>query len=209
MRVALVGSRTWLSKHKRPLWALGAVAVLGVVFSLGWYAGSHATDRKAYAPLWEAIVHLPDPERCALCGEKKQYHAPCLIDLSTGQMGELRVYTYDPTGPGTLDPREAQCSGTISFPSCAGLTAARDTDFHTCQVILPREQDLMDPALFCRECRRLLAGAGLEGYAVLDLYDPDHIRAYPIRAGTIRDYRISVRSRGGGETELDVTGLLN
>lgn len=209
MCVALVGSRTWLSKHKRPLLALGAVAVLGVVFSLGWYAGSHATDRKAYAALWEAIVHLPDPERCALCGEKKQYHAPCLIDLSTGQKGELRVYTYDPTGPGMLDPREAQCSGTFNFLSCAGLTAARDTDFHTCQVILPREQDLMDPALFCRECRRLLAGASLEGYAVLDLYDPDHIRAYPIRAGTIRDYRISVRSRGGGETELYVTGLLN
>lgn len=209
MRVALVGSRTWLSKHKRPLLALGAVAVLGVVFSLGWYAGLHATDRKAYAALWEAIVHLPDPERCALCGKGGQYHAPCLIDLSTGQLGELRVYTYDPTGPGALDPREAQRSGTFNFLPCAGLTAVRDTDLHTCQVILPREQDLMDPALFCRECRQLLAGASLEGYVIVDLYGLDSIRAYPIRSGSIRDYRISTRSRRGGETELCVTGLLN
>lgn len=209
MRVALVGSRTWLSKHKRPLLALGVVAVLGVVFSLGWYAGSHATDRAAYAALWEAIVHLPDPERCALCGEGDSYHAPCLVNLSTGQLGELRVYAYAPTEEGKLDPREAQYSGTINLLPCAGLTAIRDAGLHTCQVSLPKERDLMDPALFCRECRRLLAGAGLEGYAIVDLYDLGHIRAYSIRSGSIRDYRISIHSRGGGETELCVTGLLN
>ena len=200
--------KPWLTKHKQQLLALGAVAVLGAVFSLGWSAGSHAIDRAAYAALWEAIVHLPDPERCALCGEKKQYHAPCLIDLSTGQMGELRVYTYDPTGPGTLDPREAQCSGTISFPSCAGLTAARDTDFHTCQVTLPEERELMNPALFCKECRLLLAGAGLEGYVIVDLHNRDNTQAYPLRGKVIRDYRVSVTKRKDGRSDVCVTGLL-
>ena len=200
--------KPWLTKHKQQLLALGAVAVLGAVFSLGWSAGSHAIDRAAYAALWEAIVHLPDPERCALCGEGDSYHAPCLVNLSTGQLGELRVYAYAPTQEGKLDPQEAECSGTLHFQPCAGLTAIRDAGLHTCQVSLPKERDLMDPALFCRECRRLLAGAGLEGYVIVDLYDLGHIRAYPIQGGSIRNYRISTRSRRGGETELCVTGLL-
>lgn len=200
--------KTWLIEHKRQLLCLGTAAVMAVAFSLGWHAGLNAADRNAYAALWEAITDLPDPEQCALCGEGGQYHAPCLMNLSTGQMGELQVYAYGPTGQSKLDPREAQLSGTLSFLRCAGLTAIRDNDLHTCQVILPGERELMDPAHFCKKCRQLLAGAGLEGYAVLDLSDRGHIRAYPIRDELIRDYRISVDSRQGGETGLCVTGLL-
>lgn len=109
------------AKHVKTLVILLTLAAMVVVFRLGWYAGSNATDRKAYAALWEAMVDLPDPERCALCAEGRPYQAPCLIDLSTGQMGEMRVYTYGPTQEGKLDPREAQCSGTFNFQPCAGL----------------------------------------------------------------------------------------
>lgn len=181
---------------------------MGVAFYLGWWAGINATDRKAYAALWKAIVELPNPEQCALCGEKGRYYALCLIDLSTGQMGEMRVYAYDPTPQGKLDPREAEISGTLSFQRCAGLTAIRDNDLHTCQVILPEERELMNPALFCGECRQLLAGAGLEGYAILDLYDQDSIRAYPLQYGLIRDFRISTDKRKGCSLKICVTGQL-
>lgn len=181
---------------------------MAVVFFLGRYTGINATNRKAYAAVWEAIIGLPDPEQCALCREERRYHAPCLINLSTGQMGEMQVYTYGPTKQGRLDPREAQFSGTLSFQRCAGLTAIRDNDLHTCQVTLPGERELMNPALFCRECRQLLAGAGLEGYVLLDLYDLEHIQAYPMRGGIIRDYRISMDRCEGGGIELCVTGLL-
>ena len=184
------------------------MSVILAVFTLGWHAGTNATNRKAYAALWEAIVDLPDPERCALCGEGRRYQAPCLMNLSTGQMGEMRVYAYGPTEQGKLDPREAQFSGTFHFQSCAGLTAIRDTDFHTCQVFLPEERKLMDPAHFCKGCRLLLAGAGLEGYVILDLYDQDNVQAYPLRYEIIRDYRVSVSSRKDGGPEVCVTGLL-
>lgn len=207
-RKGLIHIENLAEKHKRHLLALGMAVVMAVAFFLGWYAGINAADRNAYAALWEAITGLPDPEQCALCGEERQYHAPCLINLSTGQMGEMQVYTYGPTGQGRLDPREAELSGTLSFQRCAGLTAIRDNGFHTCQVTLPEERELMNPALFCRDCRLFLAGAGLEGYTILDLYDPDYIQAYPIRDGTIRDYRISMDNCKGGETELCVTGLL-
>lgn len=200
--------KTWLIRHRRWLLALGIVAAALAVFALGWYAGANASNRKAYAALWEAIVDLPDPEQCALCAEKRRYQAPCLIDLSTGEMGEMQVYTYGPTKQGKLDPREAQFSGTFSLRSCAGLTAFRDTDFHTCEVTLPAEQELINPALYCKECRMLLAGAGIEGYVILDLYDLDSVQAYPIRGEVIRDYRISVASKKDGSKGLCVAGLL-
>ena len=161
--------KTWLTRNRRRFLALGIVAAALAVFALGWYAGASASTQKAYAALWEAIVDLPDPEQCALCAEERRYQAPCLIDLSTGEMGEMQVYTYGPTKQGKLDPREAQFSGTFSLRRCAGLTAFRDTDFHTCEVTLPAEKALFNPALYCKECRQLLAGGGFEGYAILDL----------------------------------------
>jgi len=137
-----------------------SLAALAVAFSLGWHFGANDTDKKAYAAVWEAISTLPEPEQCALCGngEGMQYHAPCLVDLSTGEMG------------------------------------------------------MMNPGCFCRECRELLAGAGVEGYILVDLYDIDHIKAYSIQKGavyTIRDYEAAVTyDRKNEELNIEVQGLL-
>lgn len=201
--------KTWLTRNRRQLFALGIVAVMGVVFSLGWYAGSNATNQKAYAALWKAMIDLPDPEQCALCSKGMQYHAPCLIDLSTGQMGEMKVYTGHPSHQGELAPKEKQQTGTFNFQLCAGLPGIRNTCNHTCTVTLPEERELMDPALFCQECRQLLAGAGLDGYVIVDLHDLDHVRAYPVRDEVIRDYRISVDDRKDGKLDVCVKGLLD
>lgn len=199
--------KNWLTRNGRNLLATAAICIS---FALGWFAGANATDRKAYAALWEAMAVLPDPEQCALCGEGMRHHAPCLMDLSTGQMGELKVYTDHPTRQGELAPSGLQQTGTFTLFPCAGLRAIQDTCAHTCEVVLPQERDLMDPAHFCGPCRQLLAEAGLEGYVLVDLYDLEHIRAYPIpRRGTeiIRDYRISVSNRQENGLTLHVTGL--
>ena len=200
--------KTWLTRHRRQLLALGIVAVMGVIFSLGWYAGIGATNRKAYAALWDAIVALPDPEQCALCNAERGHQALSLMNLSTGEIGQMEVYVYGVTKQGKLDPREAQFSGTFNFQQCAGLTAIRDTDFHTCQVTLPAERELMNPTLFCKDCRQFLARAGLEGYVIVDLHDLDNVQAYPLRGEVIRDYRISVNNRKDGSVDVCVTGLL-
>lgn len=154
-------------------------------------------------------MDLSDPEQCALCGERMRYHAPCLVDLSTGQVGEMNVYTNHPSRQGEIVPMEKQQTGTFSFRSCAGLTAVRDTCTHTCKVTLPGQKGLMNPALFCRGCRLLLAGAGLEGYVIVDLYDLDDVQAYPIQYGVIRDYEISVKEQKDGTLDVCVTGLLS
>lgn len=203
--------KIWLTRYKRQFLALGIMTIMGVVFFLGWYAGINAANRKAYDALWEAFIDLPDPERCALCGEGMRYHAPCLLDLSTGQMGEMQVYTYDPTPQGKMDPREAQFSGTFSLQRCAGLTAIRNADSHTCRVFLPEGRELMNPAHFCKECRLFLARAGLEGYVIVDLHDLDHKLAYPVRAGeyeVIRDYQVSVERRREVGSTVIVEGIL-
>lgn len=182
-----------------------------MAFILGWCGGSRATERNAYAALWEAIVDLLDPEQCALCGEGMRYHAPILINLSTGQMGEMQVYTDHPFRQGEIAPMEAQQTGTFNFQICAGLMAARDTSNHICQVSLPAEKEPMNPVHFCKGCRQLLAGAGLEGYVIVDLYDLAHIRAYPVRRGgheVIRDYRVSVTGEEGAILRVCVMGLL-
>lgn len=197
--------KTWLTRYKQQLLTLGITAIMTLVFSLGWYAGINSTDRKAYAALWEAMLGLPDPEQCALCSIASlgmRYHAPCLLDLSTGQMGEMEVYTHHPSHQGELAPAELQQTGTFSLRPCAGLTAIQDTCAHTCQVTLPEKRELMNPALFCKECRQLLAGAGLAGYVVLDLYDLERVQAYPVRDKVIRDYRVSVT--GGRRTTMNV-----
>lgn len=199
--------KNWLAKNGRNLLGIAAICVS---FALGWFAGANATDRRAYAALWEAVAVLPDPEQCALCGEGMRHHAPCLMDLSTGQMGELKVYTDHPTRQGELAPSGLQQTGTFTLFPCAGLRAIQDTCAHTCEVVLPQERDLMDPAHFCGPCRQLLAEAGLEGYVLVDLYDPDHIRAYPLPyqgIEIIRNYRISTVSRQPNIQSLCVTGL--
>lgn len=203
--------RIWQSKLKGQLFALEIAAVICVFFLLGWYAGSYSTNRKACAALWDAIINLPDPEQCSLCSAGIPYHAPCLINLSTGQMGELKVYTDHPSRQGEIAPAEMQQTGTFSFRPCADLVAIQDTCTHTCIVTLPKDRELMNPALFCNRCRQLLAIAGLDGYVVVDLYNLDNVRAYPVQKGrseVIRDYRISVSSRNGGFLDVYVTGLL-
>lgn len=200
--------KTWLKQNKRRLLA-AALAVL--TFIMGWCAGRITTNRRAYAALWEAIVTLPDPEHCALCGEISRHHALYLIDLSTGEMDRLTVYEAEPSCPWEVLPMDRQPTGTFNYQPCAGLMGIRDTCTHTCTITLPEEYELMNPAHFCHRCRELLAGAGLEGYVILDRYGQNYVRAYPIRKDSsqvIRDYRVTVERIKGGAWELCVAGLL-
>ena len=48
---------------------------------------------------------------------------------------------------------------------------------------------------FCRACRAILAPAASEGFALLDLFDLEDIKAYAVVEGaeyTIRDYAVKV-----------------
>lgn len=206
--------KTWLKKcgrlickHRGDLLGVGALLLLAVFcFQLGVLYGSRD------AAFWRSIAATPEPERCALCGggDEARCHAPVLVDLAAGAVGELRVYDPDPQRPGEL--AGVQQTGTFSLGMCAGIVTRRDTDTQTCRADLPRETAPMDPAHFCLRCRALLAETATEGYILVDLYDLEHIRAYQIAPGRdyiIRDYTLSIarETRSDGPT-LTVRGLL-
>lgn len=187
--------------HRRLLTLLFLILGLTAICILWQYR-----QQAAFA---ESLSSTPDPEVCAVCGGAR-YHAPCLVDLSTGEVGELTV--YDPHRSLMGEIEETQPTGTFSLVPCAGLTAARDTCNRTCTVTLPKEQDNMAPVFFCRDCRNLLAETAQRGYVLLDLYDLQDIAAYPVNAGAeyeIRDYAVSIqRSKGSQGLSVIVQGRL-
>lgn len=160
--------------------------------------------------LWESFVMTPEPETCALCGSGIPYHAPVLLNLSTGEAGEIRVYDPDPQHRYEL--AEEQSTGTFSFLHIAGAAGYRDTSNHTCCVTLPEKEPSIDPAFFCRDCRALLADTATEGYILADLYNLRDMKVYAIKDNvkyTIRDYDISISTQEEtGGLSINVTGLL-
>lgn len=144
---------------------------------------------------WQEVATAPEPENCALCAFKEDgiRHAPVLLDLSTGAIGEMRIYKSNESGE-VLDDVSTQNGGTFGFVLCAGLTGWRDTATNTLQVTLPEENKLMNASLFCHECRAILENTSSKGYVILDLFDADVIKAYKIEEGTfaIRNYGVVI-----------------
>lgn len=102
-----------------------------------------------------------------------EYHAPCLMSLATGEIGELTVYDMDPLRPEEL--AAVQSVGTFSFLSCAGIMAGRDTGSHVCQAVVPSK-----------------------AFVLLDLFDIENVRTYSVCDGacyTIREYRVDITWR--------------
>lgn len=159
---------------------------------------------------WQEVATAPEPENCALCAFKEGgiRHAPVLLDLSTGAIGEMRINKSNERGE-VLDDVSTQHGGTFEFVLCAGLTGWRDTATNTLQVTLPEENKLMNASLFCHECRAILVGVSANRYIILDLFDANVIKTYKIEEGTLamRDYEMSILQTDKlGELTIRVRG---
>ena len=148
-----------------------------------------------------------EPSQCILC-DNIPYHAPCLIDLSSGELGELIVYEPHATKVGEI--AEQQEGGTLCFLDCAGLWAIRDTDTQITYVEIPRYTDWMQRSHFCKSCRRLLAGCYTKGYALVDMYTSGQPKVLPIKDGaayTLRCYDVRITyDQTSQEYTITVTG---
>lgn len=171
-----------------------AVAVTCVtllsVFMAGFVLRGVLDNKKIV--FWNLLATTELPESCALCGGIP-HHAPSLVNLSTGEVGEMVVYDPDLYLGGEI--AEFQQTGTFSLVSCAGASGIRDADAHTCEVTIFEKAGLIDPSYFCGNCRTLLTRTAVEGYVLADLYDLDHIQIYAVEEGaeyTIRDYTVSM-----------------
>ena len=122
------------------------------------------------------------------------YHAPALMDITTGDYGELTVYDNDRYKVGVL--AEEQRGGFMAMTRPAGAYAVRDADAHTCRATLP------DKSIEAGSSRR---------YVLVDTLNPDDVRVYPITDGAvyeIRDYTVSISLDDQGKLNIYVRGNL-
>ena len=71
----------WLKHHAK--WILGSFACVVLLIVAG-----------------RAVYLNRQPDECVLCGsgDREVYHAPVIVNLSTGEVSEMRVYDPSMTG---------------------------------------------------------------------------------------------------------------
>ena len=151
-------------------------------------------------------THPPEPDRCALCGREYTCNAPVLLNLATGEVAELEIYTVDPLSPDKIDKTR---TGVMRLSRMAGVQVCVDAG-RSASVVLPDKIEPMDYSLYCRSCRALLSEAGTRGYVILDRHTPDVLAVYPTKIGTecfINGYLAVVEKKTAyaypeGETEV-------
>lgn len=159
--------------------------------------------------LARAILPAPEPEHCAIC-DSIPYHAPALVNLSTGEVGELAVYEPHPFKAGEL--WEYQQGGTFSFLTVAGITGYRDTARWEAHISIPMEQNEYEEKYFCRSCRDKLHPFSQTGFVLADMRFPSEPVIYFIQGNTeiLQDnYRIQMEVNDLNECDITVIGTVN
>ena len=150
---------------------------------------------------------IPEPEQCSLC-EGLPCHAPCIINLSTGERLELAVYELHPFIIGEL--AEEQPSETFSFIRGAGVEGYK-LSAESIVIKVPMNTDKMEEKHFCNSCRERLADCQDQGYALLDLKDSKNPVVHKIDTDAqvaFRCYSISVREiKEDVKFEITIIGI--
>lgn len=151
----------------------------------------------------------PEPDRCALC-DNLSHHAPCIINLNTGELLELDVYEPHPFLVGEI--AEEQRCGYFSFVRGAGVEGYK-LGAESVTITIPIKTEKLDQKHFCSSCRKLLTDYSKQGYALVDLKDNQVPVLYPISTDlkvSLRCYEISVKEiREDGKYEIIIIGMLN
>lgn len=147
------------SQRKKHVLILLLIVFYVFIFFLGIHIGRSITYRKQ-----EAILYAPEPDSCVLCELEYPCHAPCLLNLSTGELLEMRVYDPALSITGKLNIVE-DGTAEITFGDCADLL--RDTSSKTCTALIFSEKGYMNPEYFCSDCRWLLGSASMKGFIIL------------------------------------------
>ena len=141
---------------------------------------------------------LPVPEPpCALCeGGGMWYHAPCVLDLSTGRLTELAIYAPHPSLVGEINPVQDWDYHVLRYGNDP-IVFTVDRDRQACTAYVPRMTKQAEEAPFCAACRALLSAACDSGFVLLDAHDSERLCAYPLQDGakySFRGYDIAVTS---------------
>ena len=150
----------------------------------------------------------PEPERCAIC-DYIPSHAPCLVNLNTGEVGE--IFCYDPHPFKVGEIAEVQRGGYFCFMSVAGCQGRLDACIPEAHVSVPKDAEKYEEQYFCNECRALLAEFTSDGYVLADLRTPETPVLYSVVIGTefaVRCYEVSVVEKDEDELDIVVHGTI-
>lgn len=103
----------WIKTHWMEILAGTLIAVVALLaFSIG-YIHCLAQYREVVL-YYESMITAPEPNVCGLCrnNEGVKIHAPCIINLATGEVAELAIYDPHPTeiGEVTETPKKGHVS---------------------------------------------------------------------------------------------------
>lgn len=159
--------------------------------------------------LARAILPAPEPDPCAIC-DAIPYHAPCLVNLATGEVGELTVYEPHPFKAGEL--WEYQQGGTFSFLTVAGITGYRDTARWEAHISIPMKQNEYEEKYFCKSCRDKLQPFSQTGFVLVDLRLPSEPEIYYIQNNSkieLENYLIHMERNESNQYEVTVIGTID
>lgn len=147
------------------------------------------------------VAELFNTEDCSICGHLK-CHAPCILNLATGEIGELELYMPHDREVGEI--AEEQSGGTFGFISVAGLRGIKLTDPWYIEIDVPMVGDKIRSENFCYRCFQRLECYDA-GFVLLDIYDISNPIIYEFEDGAIYDircYRIEISAKQEDEIFL-------
>ena len=141
-----------------------------------------------------SVAELFNTEDCSICGHLK-CHAPCILNLATGEIGELELYMPHDREVGEI--AEEQSGGTFGFISVAGLQGIKLTDPWYIELEVPMVGNNKRISNYCDSCRKWLEDYQ-SGFVVLDIYDLENPIIYGIEDGAsyeMRCYKIGISAK--------------
>ena len=140
-----------------------------------------------------AILFFTWEPQCCLC-DSFRYHAPCLIDLKTGELRELDLYfPHEKLVAELADPQPER--GIFSFVSIGNVSGTKQTGPERIDLHIPDESTFF-PAL-CRDCKKQLPSGYDSRYVFADLYGMKKKILIPIEADTafsLRCYDVTTQT---------------
>ena len=139
-----------------------------------------------------------EPDKCSLC-DNLSCHAPCIVNLSTGEILELSVYEPHPFTAGAL--AEEQRTGYFAFIQGAGISGHK-LGGKSVTVTIPPESKGLSRQYFCTTWLDLLADYANHGYVLADLKNPKKPIIYSIcedSSFSFRCYDVSIQKHKDAE----------
>lgn len=146
--------------------------------------------------------NIPEPTECTLCDAFPR-HAPCIVNLNTGELYEPVIYQPHHTKVAELsDEQYGGYMSLVHFEDISGILLGADR----VELESPERLSGMQDGLFCSSCRKLLYENNCQGYIFADLRTPETPSVWKIADGvsfSVRCYDVEI-SRSSETEKLDI-----